>query len=106
MSAEPTGPRGPKSPDPAQPKRPQTNAQHSNASRATSPRREAQPANPIVDEAMAQIEERTLRNPIAAVAIAAGAGFLLSKMRADKMAWRLGLFPAIAGAAAGFFAKR
>lgn len=101
MSVEPTGPRGPRASEPVQPKRSQPNA-----SQPKSSRREAQATNPVLAEAMAQIEQSTLRNPIAAVAIAAGAGFLLSKMRADKMAWRLGLFPAIAGVAAGLFAKR
>lgn len=91
MSADPTGPRGPRAFDPAQPK---------------PSRVEAQPTNPFLAETMAQIEQSTIRNPLAAVAIAAGAGFVLSKLRADKAAWHLGLFPAIAGAAAGFLAKR
>ncbi|HZJ12083.1 MAG TPA: hypothetical protein VFD26_05460 [Methyloceanibacter sp.] len=62
-------------------------------------------AEPFVDDTLAQIEERTMRNPLAAVAIAAGAGFLISKLRADKVAWKLGLFPMIASAALGYWLK-
>ena len=77
-----------------------------NASVPRSPRQFQSSDTDVLAETMAQIEESTIRNPLAAVAIAAGTGFLLSKMRADKLAWQLGLFPAIAGAAAGYFAKR
>ena len=77
-----------------------------NASVPRGPRQFQSPDNDVLAETVARIEESTIRNPLAAVAIAAGAGFLLSKMRADKLAWHLGLFPAIAGAAAGYFAKR
>jgi uncharacterized protein YfiM (DUF2279 family) len=77
-----------------------------NDSGPQSPRNFQSPNNDFLAETMAQIEERTMRNPLAAVAIAAGTGFLLSKMRADKLAWRIGLFPAIAGAAAGYLTKR
>jgi hypothetical protein len=62
-------------------------------------------ANPFVEETVAQIEDSTMRNPLAAVAIAAGAGFLVSKLRADKAAWHLGLFPVIASAAFGYWMK-
>lgn len=62
-------------------------------------------SEPFVDETLAQIEESTVRNPLAAVAIAAGAGFLISKLRADKAAWKLGLFPIIASAAFGYWMK-
>ena len=77
-----------------------------NASVPRSPRQFQSPDKDVLAETVAQIEESTIRNPLAAVAIAAGAGFLLSKLRADKLAWHLGLFPAIAGAAAGYLAKR
>jgi hypothetical protein len=77
-----------------------------NASDPRGPRQFESPDNDVLAETVARIEESTLRNPLAAVAIAAGAGFLLSKLRADKLAWQLGLFPAIAGAAAGYFVKR
>jgi len=62
-------------------------------------------SEPFVDETLSQIEESTMRNPLAAVAIAAGAGFLISKLRADKAAWNLGLFPIIASAAFGYWMK-
>ena len=62
-------------------------------------------SEPLLDETRAQIEESTVRNPLAAVAIAAGAGFLISKLRADKAAWKLGLFPIIASAAFGYWMK-
>jgi hypothetical protein len=62
--------------------------------------------HPLLQDAVDRIEAGTLKNPLAAVAIAAGVGFLLSKIRADRAARRLGLVPVIAGAAAGLFAKR
>jgi len=77
-----------------------------NDSDPRSPRQFQSSDKDVLAETVAQIEASTLRNPLAAIAIAAGAGFLLSKLRADKLAWHLGLFPAIAGAAAGYFAKR
>jgi hypothetical protein len=73
-----------------------------NASVPRGPRQFQSPDNDV----LARIEASTIRNPLAAVAIAAGTGFLLSKMRADKLAWQLGLFPAIAGVAAGYFTTR
>jgi hypothetical protein len=77
-----------------------------NASVSRGPRQFQSPDNDVLAETVARIEASTIRNPLAAVAIAAGTGFLLSKMRADKLAWQLGLFPAIAGVAAGYFTTR
>lgn len=55
-----------------------------NASVPRGPRQFQSPDNDVLAETVARIEASTLRNPLAAVAIAAGAGFLLSKMRAEK----------------------
>jgi len=63
-------------------------------------------SHPLLQDAVDRIEAETLNNPLAAVAIAAGVGFHLSKVRADRAARQLGLVPVIAGAAAGLFAKR
>ncbi len=62
-------------------------------------------SEPFVAETLSQIEAGTMRNPLAAVAIAAGVGFLISKLRVDKAAWNLGLFPVIASAAFGYWLR-
>ena len=62
-------------------------------------------SEPFVAETLSQIEAGTMRYPLVAIAIAAGVGFLLSKLRADKAARSLGLFPVIASAAFGYWLK-
>jgi hypothetical protein len=79
-----------------------TATQHPNSPRAGHNRHGSEP---FVDETLSQIEESTMRNPLAAVAVAAGLGFLISKLRADKAAWKLGLFPIIASAVFGYWLK-
>ncbi|ODR96762.1 hypothetical protein AUC69_14350 [Methyloceanibacter superfactus] len=79
-----------------------TATQRPNAPRAGASRHGAEP---FVAETLSQIEASTLRNPLAAVAVAAGVGFMISKLRLDKAARSLGLFPMIASAAFGYWLK-
>lgn len=63
-------------------------------------------AQGLADATLFEIEGRVIQNPLGAVAIAAGVGFLLSQIRADRAAVHLGGIPFLIGALTTYIVNR
>lgn len=59
-----------------------------------------------VADALSGVEEHVNQNPLGAIAVAAGVGFLLSQLRADRAARQLGAVPFLIGAVTAYIASR
>lgn len=59
-----------------------------------------------LQSSISELETRVVENPWGAIALAAGAGFLLSKLRADKAVLHLGGLPFILGAFTTYLTTR